>query len=95
MMFDSGQALILKIEDDGVGFDPANVQNGGMGLETMHERSESLSAQVHVESRPGAGTIIAVEMKIRARTFVSSSSTITLSFVKDSSPCGKPKPTCK
>lgn len=59
----SGQSLILKIEDDGAGFDPANVESGGMGLNTMRERAESLNAQIHIDSQPGTGTIITVEMK--------------------------------
>jgi signal transduction histidine kinase len=59
----SGQSLILKIEDDGVGFDPAKVEGGGMGLNTMRERAESLNAQLRVESQVGEGTTVTVEMR--------------------------------
>lgn len=60
----SGQTLILKIEDDGVGFDPQLVAAGGIGLKTMRERAESLSANLHIDSQPGRGTRIIVEVKL-------------------------------
>jgi signal transduction histidine kinase len=60
----SGQTLILKIEDDGVGFDLEKVSTGGIGLKTMQERAESLNAQLHIDSQPGKGTRIVVEVKL-------------------------------
>jgi signal transduction histidine kinase len=60
----SGQTLILKIEDDGIGFDPQQVSTGGIGLKTMHERAESLNAHLHIDSQPGHGTRIIVEVKL-------------------------------
>jgi signal transduction histidine kinase len=60
----SGQTLILKIEDDGVGFDMAQVSIGGIGLKTMRERAESLNAQLNIDSQPGRGTRIIVEVKL-------------------------------
>jgi|GEM_PF-1391885 len=63
-LIQSGQTLILKIEDDGVGFDPQQVSTGGIGLKTMHERAESLNANLHIDSQPGQGTRITVEVKL-------------------------------
>jgi signal transduction histidine kinase len=60
----SGQTLILKIEDDGVGFSPLRVADGGMGLKTMRERAESLNAQLNIDSLPERGTRITVEVKL-------------------------------
>jgi signal transduction histidine kinase len=60
----SGQTLILKIEDDGIGFTPNQVSNNSMGLKTMRERAESLNAQLSIESVPERGTRITVEVKL-------------------------------
>ncbi len=60
----SGQTLILKIEDDGIGFDPQQITTGGIGLKTMRERAESLNANLHIDSQPGRGTRIIVEVKL-------------------------------
>jgi signal transduction histidine kinase len=58
--------LILKIEDDGVGFDPLLVAAGGIGLKTMRERAESLNANLNIDSQPGRGTRIIAEVKLCA-----------------------------
>jgi signal transduction histidine kinase len=60
----SGQTLILKIEDDGIGFTPEQISENSMGLKTMRERTESLSAQLGIDSVPGRGTCITVEVKL-------------------------------
>ena len=60
----SGQSLILKIEDDGIGFSPQQVSDGGMGLKTMRERAESLNAQLSIDSALEHGTRITVEVKL-------------------------------
>lgn len=60
----SGQTLILKIEDDGVGFTPDQISENSMGLKTMRERAESLNAQLSIESVPEQGTRITVEVKL-------------------------------
>jgi signal transduction histidine kinase len=60
----SGQTLILKIEDDGVGFSPQQVSDGGMGLKTMRERAESLNTQLNIDSSPDQGTRITVEVTL-------------------------------
>lgn len=53
----------LKITDDGVGFDPETIQRqGGLGLPGIKERVARLAGQLSVESEPGAGTTIKVEI---------------------------------
>ncbi len=55
----TNHTLELIIQDDGQGFDPekeAAVQQ--YGLLGMHERAEIIGADLHVESRPGAGATI-------------------------------------
>jgi signal transduction histidine kinase len=60
----SGHTLILKIEDDGNGFNPDKITYNSMGLKTMRERAESLSAQLIIDSSPERGTCIMVEVKL-------------------------------
>jgi signal transduction histidine kinase len=60
----SGQTLILKIEDDGVGFEADQISETKMGLKTMRERAESLNTQLNIESGPGRGTCITLEIKL-------------------------------
>ncbi len=53
-----GDHLQLTITDDGVGFDP-QAPNGGsnhIGLESMRERAESLTGELHIQSSPTTGT---------------------------------------
>jgi two-component system NarL family sensor kinase len=55
--------VMLKISDDGVGFDDGAVQadpRRGIGLRNMRERIESLDGTFHIESRPGHTELVAV-----------------------------------
>ncbi|HEY42863.1 MAG TPA: GAF domain-containing protein [Anaerolineae bacterium] len=55
--------VILEIIDDGIGFDPDYALEGsGMGLKGMMERAAQMGGQLTVESRPGAGTKVRVEV---------------------------------
>jgi signal transduction histidine kinase len=50
--------LAVRVTDDGVGFDPAEVPVGHMGLDTMRQRIAALSGDYAVESAPGQGTTV-------------------------------------
>ncbi len=53
----------LSVKDDGVGFDPEAVRAaGGHGLRNMAERARLLGARLSVNSQPGAGTEIELEV---------------------------------
>jgi PAS domain S-box-containing protein len=55
-------AAVLVIEDDGVGFEPAEKDTAGssMGLIGMEERASLINATLLVESSPGEGTTVFV-----------------------------------
>ena len=60
---------VLDVQDDGVGFDPSLAPNGategdegGYGLQAMHQRVEQLGGRLLVESAPGRGATLAVEL---------------------------------
>jgi signal transduction histidine kinase len=55
--------VVLEITDDGTGFDPnAAREEGGLGLDGMEERAAQLGGQLMVQSSPGAGTCVRVEV---------------------------------
>lgn len=57
--------LELEVTDDGQGFDPETVRDrGGLGLNTMRERVESLRGELAILSRPGEGTTVQVRVCI-------------------------------
>jgi signal transduction histidine kinase len=61
--FDSS-ALHLKVKDDGSGFNPnAAAPDGHFGLTGMRERVEQMNGKMEIESVPGQGTTISVEVK--------------------------------
>jgi len=57
-----GDRVVAVIEDDGLGFDPADTRDERLGLLGMRERIALVDGQLSVESRPGEGTTIAVEV---------------------------------
>jgi signal transduction histidine kinase len=47
--------VVLHVEDDGQGFDPA-LTSDGLGLRTLRNRAAVLGASVHLTTAPGEGT---------------------------------------
>jgi len=52
----------LRIADNGIGFQPGSGQSSGMGLKIMEERARQMNAVLKMQSAPGAGTVIVVEV---------------------------------
>lgn len=52
---------LLRIVDDGAGFDPAAPVPGHYGLRGMREQAVLIEAALRVHSAPGAGTRIELE----------------------------------
>jgi signal transduction histidine kinase len=57
-----GAGVRLRVEVDGMGFDPARVPDGHLGLAGMRARAERVGAAFSVDSAPGKGTIIEVAL---------------------------------
>jgi PAS domain S-box-containing protein len=49
--------IILKVSDDGKGFDPAHAANG-IGIDNMTSRAESLGGKLTINSAPGLGCVL-------------------------------------
>ena len=58
----SSDATRVKITDDGSGFDAKRTR--GMGVLGMEERVKRLGGTINIDSRPGAGTTITVELPL-------------------------------
>jgi signal transduction histidine kinase len=56
--------LLLTVTDDGVGFDPWEpaLRSRRLGLTSMEERAEALGGRLEIDSRPGAGTTVRLEV---------------------------------
>jgi signal transduction histidine kinase len=59
-----GRQLRLSIEDDGIGFDPAAVPRGHLGLVGMQQRAERIGATLEIGPRPGGGTRIRASLPL-------------------------------
>jgi signal transduction histidine kinase len=57
-------SVLVVIEDDGRGFDPAATRAAGLGLLGMNERVELLDGTFQVDAEPGAGTTLIVELPL-------------------------------
>jgi signal transduction histidine kinase len=58
-LWSTDERVLLKIEDDGRGFDPRNIKEAlGHGLSNMRRRAQKVGGEVEIESRPGVGTTI-------------------------------------
>ncbi|WP_393085059.1 GAF domain-containing sensor histidine kinase [Streptomyces sp. LN704] len=59
-----GPGAALRVSDDGDGFDPTAIRNAGrhLGLVSMRDRSSGVGGTLTVESAPGKGTTIEMEV---------------------------------
>jgi len=56
--------ISITVEDDGKGFDPAILKGGrGIGWSNIQSRIEYLKGKLDVQSEPGKGTSVLIEVK--------------------------------
>jgi signal transduction histidine kinase len=58
-----GNALRLEVRDDGIGGARSDHSSGLLGL---HDRAAALNGELHIESPPGKGTLVAATLPIPA-----------------------------
>ncbi|MGD1218312.1 GAF domain-containing sensor histidine kinase [Streptomyces krungchingensis] len=59
-----GPGAVLRVTDDGSGFEPAAIRSAGrhLGLVSMRDRASGVGGNLTVESAPGKGTTIEMEV---------------------------------
>jgi PAS domain S-box-containing protein len=61
---DAGEALVLEVADDGIGFATDGSFPGHLGLRSMRERALSLHGTLDVESTPASGTTVRARIPV-------------------------------
>ena len=61
-----GDRLRIEIRDWGVGFDPKSVQENSFGLKGIRQRARVLRGRCRIQSAPGEGTVVRVELPVVA-----------------------------
>ena len=61
--FEHNSLLTLIIQDNGAGFD-STLPSSRNGLRNMHRRAGQINAELKIESSPGNGTIIQLQVRI-------------------------------
>jgi signal transduction histidine kinase len=62
--------LVLRIGDDGRGFDASASYPGHLGLHTMRERTTAVGARLTIDSTPGRGTLVSVRLPLETPAVV-------------------------
>jgi signal transduction histidine kinase len=61
-------SVVVSVADDGTGFDPSGpVAQRHLGLVSMRERAEAIGGTLTIESAPGAGTTVLLEVDLGER----------------------------
>lgn len=53
--------ILIKIGDNGKGFQPGNKSDSGFGLRNIESRASKLKATLNIESAPGKGTLFKIQ----------------------------------
>jgi NarL family two-component system sensor histidine kinase LiaS len=62
-----GRRLVLRVSDNGEGFDSRSVALRGNGLQSMETRARQLGGRIEVLSSPGRGTTVHVILALTRR----------------------------
>jgi len=61
--------LELRIEDNGIGFDPQALCAGHYGIVGLREQAELIGAELRIDSKPDAGTTVCVSLRLSPIAF--------------------------
>jgi signal transduction histidine kinase len=78
----AGGRLEISIDDNGIGFDPAEPHPGHYGLTGLREQAELIGAELQIDSAPGRGTRVCISLRMPP-----------MSFKGESGPMAAPAPT--
>jgi PAS domain S-box-containing protein len=64
----TGHDVLLSVQDDGIGFDSAEVgEKPGLGFSSMRERTRLMHGEFSISSQPERGTVITVRVPLTRR----------------------------
>jgi signal transduction histidine kinase len=61
--------LELRIEDNGIGFDPGALRPGHYGIVGLREQAQLIGAELHIDSKPNAGTAFRLSLRLSPIAF--------------------------
>jgi signal transduction histidine kinase len=61
--------LELRVEDNGIGFDPEAARPGHFGIVGLREQAELIGAELRIDSTPNEGTTLCVSLKLSPIAF--------------------------
>jgi len=70
---DSG-SVAVRIEDDGIGFEPAVAATKSLGLLGMQERARLIGAELRIDSSPGQGATVGILLQFQGMATLDGSS---------------------
>ena len=59
----------LRIEDNGVGFDPQAIRTGHYGIVGLREQADLIGAELAIDSKPNEGTKLSVTLRLSPIAF--------------------------
>ena len=64
MLSQREDALVVKVEDWGVGFDPQRVESKRYGLTGIRDRAKLLGGKARIRTRPNEGTLLRIKLPL-------------------------------
>ncbi|MBL8227104.1 MAG: hypothetical protein JNL98_01450 [Bryobacterales bacterium] len=64
-MYSREDMVSVTVQDDGIGFNPAQPSRSGLGLAGIQQRVRDLGGAVKITSKPGSGTLLELELPIK------------------------------
>jgi signal transduction histidine kinase len=61
--------MILRVEDNGIGFDPQQLRPGHYGIVGLREQAELIGAELCIDSKPDEGTALCVSLSLSPAVF--------------------------
>jgi len=68
--------LELRIEDNGIGFEPRALRPGHYGIVGLREQAELIGAELHIDSKPNEGTSLRVSLRWAPIVFAPADTTV-------------------
>ncbi len=71
ILYSQDNKFVLRMQDDGIGFEPQEKKksvnaSSGLGLKSMVNRARLIGAEISIQSKPGNGTLIQVELPVES-----------------------------